>query len=236
MLRLASALWPLSGTGTKSPARRWWRQAREIDRAAHELENVSDAELRSQAATLRYRSRSGESLDALLVPAFALVVEAARRTIGLRPYPVQMVCGIALHHGCIAEMQTGEGKTLVATLPLFLNALPGRPVHLATANDYLARRDAEWMQPVYEALGLTVAAVTGELSPGERRRAYDCDITYGTAREFGFDFLRDRLSLAGASQSDTLRFAHTLAMSVESAASHGNVRSGAVAGEPLGQM
>lgn len=192
------------------PERRWWRQAREVDRISRELETASDAELLSQAASLRYRSRGGEPLASLIVPGFALVVEAARRQIGLRHYEVQIVCGIALHHGCIAEMQTGEGKTLVATLPLFLNALPGRPVHLATANDYLARRDAEWMRPVYESLGLSVGAVTGELSPAERRRAYDCDITYGTAREFGFDFLRDRLTLSTSGRSETPLFAETL--------------------------
>jgi preprotein translocase subunit SecA len=210
MLRLASSVWPLSGVSVRQPARRWRHQAVEIDRAARELETVSAEELLSQATALRYRSRSGESLDDLLVSAFSLVVEAARRTIGLRHYQVQIVCGIALHHGCIAEMQTGEGKTLVATLPLFLNALPGQPVHLATANDYLAQRDADTLRPVYAALGLTVGAVTGELSPAERRHAYDCDITYGTAREFGFDFLRDRLTLAGAGQSEMPLFARTL--------------------------
>lgn len=220
MLRVESRFWPSLKVTAGSPSRRWWRQAAEVDRAARALESVADADLLSRSAELRYRSRSGEPLDDLLVPAFSLVVEAARRTVGLRHFEVQILCGIALHHGCIAEMQTGEGKTLVATLPLFLNALPGQPVHLATANDYLAQRDAEWMRPVYAALGLTVAAVTGEMSPGERQRAYDCDITYGTAREFGFDFLRDRLTLAGSGQTDAPLFAHTLAMEVDSLAAN----------------
>ena len=216
MFRFVSTFCPFLNVTAGSPSRRWWRQAGEIDRAARVLESVADGELLSQSAELRYRSRSGELLDDLLIPAYSLVVEAARRTVGLRHFDVQIVCGIALHHGCIAEMQTGEGKTLVATLPLFLNALPGQPVHLATANDYLAQRDADWMRPVYAALGLTVAAVTGEMSPGERQRAYDCDVTYGTAREFGFDFLRDRLSLAGSGQTDAPLFAHTLAIGEDS--------------------
>jgi len=210
MLSFASSVWPSLGRSARPPARRWWLRAVEIDRLATQRESVSDAALRDEAAELRYRAFSGESLDGLLNVAFALVIEAARRTIGLRHHDVQVVCGIALHHGCIAEMQTGEGKTLVATLPLVLNALPGRSVHLATANDYLAQRDADWMRPVYAALGMTVGAVTGELSPTERRRAYDCDIVYGTAREFGFDFLRDRLALAGKSHAP--RFAQTLTM------------------------
>lgn len=196
-----------------------WRQASEIDCAAHDLESASDTELHSQAAALKYRSRSGESLDDLLVPAFALIVEAARRTVGLRHYQVQMVCGIALHQGCIAEMQTGEGKTLVATLPLFLNGLSGLPVHLATANDYLAQRDADAMRPIYAALGLTVGAVTNDMAPADRQRAYDCDITYGTAREFGFDFLRDRLALTAFDRSESHLFAETLALRADAVVS-----------------
>jgi preprotein translocase subunit SecA len=142
---------------------------------------------------LRYRSKCGQSLDGLLPQAFALVREAASRTIGLKHFESQLLGGAALHFGAIAEMQTGEGKTLTATLPLYLRALAGHGAHLATANDYLATRDAEWMRPVFAALGLTVAAIAADTSPAERRQAYRCDITYGTAREFGFDFLRDRL-------------------------------------------
>ncbi|MHC4878323.1 MAG: preprotein translocase subunit SecA, partial [Planctomycetota bacterium] len=227
MIRHALSPWPLTGLAVRSPSRRWYRLARDVDRTALGLKSVSDDGLRQQAAELRYRARSGEQLDELLVPAFALVVEAARRHIGQRHYEVQVVCGIALRHGCIAEMQTGEGKTLVATLPLFLHALTGKAVHLATANDYLAKRDADWMRPVYESLGLTVEAVTGDMTPAERRRAYDCDLTYGTAREFGFDFLRDRLSLAAAGQSETVRFADVIS---NTASSVGVRRSGADAG------
>lgn len=235
MLRAASKFLPSLKVSAGSPSRRWWRQANEVDCAARALEAVADAELLRQSAELRYRSRSGESLDDLLVPAYSLVVEAARRTVGLRHFDVQVLCGIALHHGCIAEMQTGEGKTLVATLPLFLNALPGQPVHLATANDYLAQRDADWMRPVYAALGLAVAAVTGEMSPGERQRAYDCDIAYGTAREFGFDFLRDRLTLAGSGQTQAPLFAHTLEMEVGSlAVKTADSRRPVIENEPAG--
>jgi preprotein translocase subunit SecA len=176
--------------------------------------------MRQAAAALRYRARSGEPLGALLPEAFAIVVDASRRHLGLTHYPVQILGGIALHHGCIAEMQTGEGKTLVATLPVFLNALRGLPIHVATANDYLAHRDANWMRPVYESLGLTVSAVTGDMTPADRRLAYDCDITYGTAKEFGFDFLRDRLTLRASGQSESPLFADSLTTPTFSNAVH----------------
>lgn len=167
--------------------------------------------MRQAAAALRYRAQSGESLTGLLPEAFATVIDASRRHLGLVHYPVQILGGIALHHGSIAEMQTGEGKTLVATLPVFLNALRGHPVHVATSNDYLAHRDAEWMRPVYESLGMTVSAITGEMTPTERRAAYDCHITYGTAREFGFDFLRDQLAVRAGGQPAAPLFAESLA-------------------------
>lgn len=166
--------------------------------------------MRQVAAALQYRARSGELLDALLPDAFACVIDASQRHLGLAHYPVQILGGIALHHGCIAEMQTGEGKTLTATLPLFLNALQGLPIHVATANDYLAHRDANWMRPIYESLGLSVSAITGEMAPRERREAYDCNITYGTAKEFGFDFLRDQLTIRATGQSSSLLFADSL--------------------------
>lgn len=167
--------------------------------------------MRQAAAALRYRAQSGESLNDLLPEAFAAVIDASRRHLGIVHYPVQILGGIVLHYGSIAEMQTGEGKTLVATLPVFLNALRGYPVHVATSNDYLAHRDAEWMRPVYESLGLTVSAITGEMAPAERRAAYDCNITYGTAREFGFDFLRDQLALRAGGQHAVPLFAESLA-------------------------
>lgn len=188
----------------------WRRQARRISGLAERLSQQPESELRQKAAALRYRAKSGEQLTQLLPEAYACVVAAATRQLNLTHFHVQILAGIALHRGCIAEMQTGEGKTLVATLPVFLNALQGLPVHVATANDYLARRDADWMRPVYESLGLTVSAVTGDMSPADRRLAYDCDITYGTAREFGFDFLRDRLSLRAGQHSSAPLFAESL--------------------------
>ena len=156
-------------------------------------QQLSDDELRKESRALRYRARSGEPLDELLPDAYATMREAASRAIGMRHYDVQLLGGMAMHHGCIAEMQTGEGKTLTATLPMYLAALEGKGAHLATANDYLAVRDAEIMQPAYELLGLTVGVVEATTPRPQRRIAYACDITYGTAKEFGFDFLRDRL-------------------------------------------
>src|SRR5579872_2509063 len=165
------------------------------------LAGESDAQLTERALAQRYRAQCREPLVRLVVETFAMVREAARRTIGLRHYDVQLLGGLALFDGAIAEMETGEGKTLAATLPLVLRALAGRGALLATANDYLARRDADWMGPIYRALGLSVGVVTAAMSRGARRDAYSCDITYGTAREFGFDFLRDRLAVRAAAES-----------------------------------
>ena len=165
----------------------------QIDACQLAVQRLSSEQLRSQSLELRFRAKSGEPRETLLVDAFALVREAATRTIGLSHFNVQLLGGIEIQRGAIAEMETGEGKTLVATLPLVLFALQGLGAHLATANDYLAARDAEIMQPVYEALGLTVGVVEAQCQPQQRREAYHCDITYGTAKEFGFDFLRDRL-------------------------------------------
>ncbi len=157
------------------------------------LKDLSDPALRKESLGLRYRARSGEPLDRLLVEAFALVREAGRRSLGMRHFEVQLLGGAAIHHRSIVEMQTGEGKTLTATLPLYLAALEGKGAHLATVNDYLARRDAEWMGPLYRALGMTVGIIQGQQPQEQRRKAYACDVTYGTANEMGFDFLRDRL-------------------------------------------
>lgn len=168
-----------------------------------QMQALNDYDLRKTSLGLRYRVRSGEPLDRLLVEAFALVREAARRKLNMRHFDVQILGGAAIHHNSIVEMQTGEGKTLTATLPLYLAALEGRGAHLATVNDYLARRDAEWMQPVYSALGMSVGVIQNQQPQPERRKAYTCDITYGTANEMGFDFLRDRLllrSLGGGQQ------------------------------------
>ena len=156
---------------------------------------LTDHELRKRSLSLRYRARSGELLARLLPEAFALVREAGRRTIDMRHFDVQILGGIAMFHRSIVEMQTGEGKTLTATLPMYLYALAGKGCSLATVNDYLAKRDAEWMGPIYRALGLSVGVIQTEMRQPERRKAYACDVTYGTAKEFGFDFLRDRLLL-----------------------------------------
>src|SRR5919204_777104 len=209
--------------------------AKAIAELEPELEALDDAGLRQRADELRQRAKAEEDLEDLLVDAYALVREAAKRTIGLRPFDVQMVGGIVLHLGKIAEMKTGEGKTLVASLPLYLNALPGRGAHLVTVNDYLARRDAGWMGPVFHLLGLSVGVVVpgppmqppsgfvydpealDETHPDprlqhfravSRREAYECDITYGTNNEFGFDYLRDNMATDLSQQSQReLRYA-----------------------------
>src|SRR5262245_30221452 len=165
-----------------------------INRIEPEMELLEDDELRNEADELRKRAKDGEPLDDLLPEAFALVREAARRTIGQRHFDVQLIGGMVLHSGAIAEMKTGEGKTLTATLPVFLNSLAGEGVHLVTVNDYLARRDAEWMRPIYEALGVTVSAIQEGDDPATRREKYACDVTYGTNSEFGFDYLRDNMA------------------------------------------
>jgi len=161
-----------------------------------EVERLSDSALRAKTDEFRERLAKGETLDDLMPEAFAVVREAARRTVGMRPFDVQIMGAVVLHQGNIAEMKTGEGKTLVATMPAYLNALAGRGVHVVTVNDYLASRDAEWMGPIYEFLGLTVAALQNSMDWAERRKAYQADITYGTNTEFGFDYLRDNMALS----------------------------------------
>src|SRR5204862_1853482 len=155
-----------------------------------------DEQLRAQTAELRRRLANGETLDDLLVEAFAVCREGGRRFLGMRHYDVQLIGGMILHNGCIAEMVTGEGKTLVATLPAYLNALEAKGVHVVTVNDYLARRDMEWMGPLYMGLGLTVGAIQSQMESAERQKSYACDITYGTNNEFGFDYLRDNMRMA----------------------------------------
>ena len=180
-----------------------------INQLASEYERLSDSDILGKTAQLKleiterlkdadpaepdYKQRVADALEPALVPAFALVREAGRRTLGLRHFDVQLIGGTVLHEGKIAEMKTGEGKTLVATLPAYLNALAGRGVHIVTVNDYLARRDAEWMGPIYRALGLTVGVIVHDLDDAQRRAAYAADITYGTNNEFGFDYLRDNM-------------------------------------------
>ena len=155
---------------------------------------LSDEALRAKTAQFRTQLQQGSTLDQLLPEAFALVREAARRTLGLRHFDVQLIGGIALHQGRIAEMRTGEGKTLMSTLAAFLNALPGEGVHVVTVNEYLAQRDADWMGPIYRFLGLSVGVIRNSQDSAEKRAAYACDITYGTNNEFGFDYLRDNLA------------------------------------------
>jgi len=164
-----------------------------INQREPEMTGLSDAQLQAKTAEFRERLSRGEALDDLLVEAFAVVREASRRTLGQRHFDVQLIGGIVLHEGKIAEMKTGEGKTLASTLPVYLNALPGQGVHVVTVNDYLAKRDAAWMGTIYNFLGLSVGVVVHELDDAERQRSYRCDITYGTNNEFGFDYLRDNM-------------------------------------------
>ncbi len=163
------------------------------------MAELSDQGLRHKTDNLRARLASGAALDDLLVTAYATVREAAKRSLGMRCFDVQLMAGVALHQGQIVEIKTGEGKTLVATLPAYLNALTGKGVHIVTLNDYLARRDAEWMKPIYSALGLTVGRIQVGMPDVERRLAYGCDVTYGAHTEFGFDYLRDNMKFDLAS-------------------------------------
>lgn len=164
-----------------------------INELEPQISKLSDEELKGKTAEFKEKLSQGATLDDLLIEAFAVVRETARRTLGMRHFDVQLMGGIVLHQGKIAEMKTGEGKTLVATLPAYLNALTGEGVHIVTVNDYLARRDTEWMGPIYRFLGLTVGTIQHGMSDEERKKAYLCDITYGTNNEFGFDYLRDNM-------------------------------------------
>ncbi len=157
------------------------------------IQKLSDTELRDKTAEFKERLEKGETLDDLLPEAFAVVREASKRVLGMRHFDVQLIGGIILHQGRIAEMKTGEGKTLVATLPVYLNALTGKGVHVITVNDYLAKRDSEWMGKLYKFLGLTVGLAIAGMSPKDKQKAYNCDVTYGTNNEFGFDYLRDNM-------------------------------------------
>ncbi|NBO79322.1 MAG: preprotein translocase subunit SecA, partial [Actinobacteria bacterium] len=168
--------------------------AKQINLLEPEFKNLTDEQLKNLTASYKQRVKNGESLDDLLPEAFATVREAAIRTIGQRHYDVQLMGGAALHLGNIAEMKTGEGKTLVSTLPVYLNALSDKGVHVVTVNDYLAHRDAEWMGRIHRFLGLTVGTISPNMDMTERKNAYLCDITYGTNNEFGFDYLRDNMA------------------------------------------
>ena len=181
------------GSSNERKLRPMRKRVQQINALEDGFKAKSDDELRAQTPALKARLAAGESLDDLLPEAFATVREAAKRTLGQRHFDVQLVGGIALHEGYISEMKTGEGKTLVATLPVYLNALAGEGVHVVTVNDYLARRDAEWMGQIYKFLGLTVGCIVHGLTDEQRHAAYACDVTYGTNNEFGFDYLRDNM-------------------------------------------
>ena len=176
------------------------REVKRIMPLVHKIEDLrpammalSDEELQNKTKEFKERLENGETLDDILVEAFAAIREADRRVLNMEPYPVQLIGGIILHQGRIAEMRTGEGKTLVGTLPAYLNALEGKGVHIVTVNDYLAKRDKEWMGQVHEWMGLTVGVVLNSMTNEERRDAYNCDITYVTNNELGFDYLRDNM-------------------------------------------
>jgi preprotein translocase subunit SecA len=186
-----------------------WRRVEAINALEGEIGRLSDAEIIERTEKLKARVAAGENLDAVLEDAFATVREAAKRALGQRHYDVQLLGGMVLHEGNIAEMKTGEGKTLVATLPVYLNALAGKGVHVVTVNDYLARRDAEWMGRVYERLGMKTGCIVHGLSDAERRAAYACDITYGTNNEYGFDYLRDNMK---ATREDMVQRGHNYAI------------------------
>src|SRR6478672_3126563 len=183
----------LFGSSNERRIKGYLPRVAQINALEKELAGLSDEALRARTETFKQQVAEGTSLDDILVPAFATCREAAKRTLGQRHFDVQLIGGMILHQGKIAEMKTGEGKTLVATLPVYLNALGGRGVHVVTVNDYLAKRDSEWMGKLYRFLGLTVGVIVHDLDDEERRDAYASDVTYGTNNEFGFDYLRDNM-------------------------------------------
>ena len=182
----------MNGDGRRS-LKKLNKMADEVEALAEKYEAMDDETLKGQTAVLKARLQAGETLDDILYDAFAALREAAWRVLGMKHFRVQIIGGICLHQGRIAEMRTGEGKTLVSTLPAYLNALSGKSVHIVTVNDYLAKRDAEWMGKVHKFMGLTVGVVVPGMDDEQKRVAYGCDIVYGTNNEFGFDYLRDNL-------------------------------------------
>ena len=183
----------LFGSSNDRRIRTYRPRVDEINALEPELAGLSDEALRARTDAFKKQLAEGATLDDILAPAFATVREAAKRTLGQRHFDVQLIGGMVLHEGRIAEMKTGEGKTLVATLPVYLNALAGRGVHVVTVNDYLAKRDAEWMGQIYKFLGLTVGIIVHGLDDEQRKKEYDSDVTYGTNNELGFDYLRDNM-------------------------------------------
>ena len=195
-----SAIKTIVGTANDREIKKLQPMVDSINALENKMMEFSDAELCSQTQILKDRVKDGESLEEVLIESFALVREAGKRVLQMRHFDVQLVGGVVLHTGKISEMKTGEGKTLVATLPAFLNALAGNGVHIVTVNDYLAKRDSEWMGQVYRFLGLTVGCIQHSMDDEERRQAYLCDITYGTNNEFGFDYLRDNMKFEKGSR------------------------------------
>ena len=193
---LGSLAKSLFGSANDRKVKPLWGTVTKINALEPRFAGLSDAELAAMTPAFRARLEQGETLDDILPEAFAVVREAAKRTLGQRHFDVQLVGGMVLHKGNISEMKTGEGKTLVATLPTYLNALAGDGVHVVTVNDYLARRDSEWMGQIYRFLGMSVGVIVHGLDDGERKAAYGADITYGTNNEFGFDYLRDNMKYA----------------------------------------
>ena len=198
MVSFATLATKIFGSSNERKLKSYDARVAAINALEPEISALSDEALRARTAVFREQIAKGSSLDDILVPAFATVREAAKRTLGQRHYDVQLIGGMVLHDGKISEMKTGEGKTLVATLPVYLNALAGRGVHVVTVNDYLARRDSEWMGQIYKFLGMTVGVILHELDDEQRRHAYGCDITYGTNNEYGFDYLRDNMKYTTA--------------------------------------
>lgn len=192
----APLLKKLFGSKNEREVKRMLKAVQSVNAFEEQILALSDEQLRAKTDELKARLAKGETLDQILPEAFAVAREAGKRVMGMRHFDVQLVGGMTLHEGRIAEMRTGEGKTLVATLAVYLNALEGKGVHVVTVNDYLARRDANWMRPLYEFLGLSVGIVTPFMDPQEKRLAYAADITYGTNNEFGFDYLRDNMAFS----------------------------------------
>ena len=209
MLSLGGLASKIFGSSNDRRVKIFRPNAAAINALEPEVEKLSDEELRGRTETFRQQLKDGASLDDIMVPAFATVREAPRRTLGQRHFDVQLIGGMVLHQGDIAEMKTGEGKTLVATLPVYLNALAGKGVHVVTVNDYLAKRDSEWMGQVYRFLGLTVGVIIHDMSDEARKEAYACDVTYATNNELGFDYLRDNMKMR---QDDMVQRGHAYAI------------------------
>ena len=193
---LKALITQIFGSRNERLVKKMSRVVGEINELEDSVQSLSDEELKAKTGTLRKRHQDGETLEELLPESFALVREASVRTLGLRHFDVQLIGGLVLHRGMISEMKTGEGKTLMATLAVFLNALTGRAVHVVTVNDYLAQRDADWMRPIFSALDMTVGVVIPDMSPAAKRAAYACDVVYATNNELGFDYLRDNMAFS----------------------------------------